>query len=56
MITIIKFLRQCYCSWLVDERTQLTVWLYSAWVYYREDGTVSKLMTGTFKDGVKISD
>jgi hypothetical protein len=27
-----------------------------AWVYYREDGTVSKLMTGAFKGGVKISD
>ena len=27
-----------------------------AWVYYREDGTVSKPMTGTFKDGDKISD
>ena len=27
-----------------------------AWVYYREDGTVSNSMTGTFKDGEKISD
>ena len=27
-----------------------------AWVGYREDGTVSKPMTGTFKDGDKISD
>ena len=27
-----------------------------AWVYYREDGTISKPMTGTFKDGEKISD
>ena len=27
-----------------------------AWVYYREDGTVSKPVTGTFKEGEKISD
>ena len=27
-----------------------------AWVYYCEDGTVSKPMTGTFKEGEKISD
>jgi len=27
MITIIKSLRQCYCGWLMDERTQLTAWL-----------------------------
>ena len=27
-----------------------------AWVYYQIDGTVMKSSTGTFKDGVKISD
>ena len=27
-----------------------------AWVGYNEDGTVDKASTGTFKDGVKISD
>ena len=27
-----------------------------AWVGYNEDGTVNKESTGTFKDGVKISD
>lgn len=26
------------------------------WVYYNEDGTIFKLMTGTYKDNVKISD
>ena len=26
------------------------------WVYYREDGTVLKEWTGTYKNGVKISD
>ena len=27
-----------------------------AWVGYNEDGTVDKASTGTFKDGVKVSD
>ena len=27
-----------------------------AWVGYEENGTVQKRLTGTFKDGVKISD
>jgi antitoxin component YwqK of YwqJK toxin-antitoxin module len=26
------------------------------WVGYHEDGTVWKIFTGTFKDGVKVSD
>ena len=27
-----------------------------AWVFYNEDGALNKFNTGTFKNGVKISD
>jgi antitoxin component YwqK of YwqJK toxin-antitoxin module len=30
--------------------------LEGSWVYFRDDGSVNRFLTGTFKDGVKISD
>ena len=29
---------------------------YGAWVFYNKDGTLNQLHTGTYKDGVKMSD